>query len=321
MNIKVLALIFGGLMVETGYSSEKDNISVVMNEQDNHSAAHDPLKIAPPSAEDSRQFKKITNYIEVRNLIAYSENIPFTGIYERRYENEQKMFETNYKNGKRDGLDIGWYESGQKSHVNNFKDGKANGLFASWYESGKKQAEVNYTDGNKNGLSTDWYENGNKRLEVNYKDGKENGLWVNWNEGGQKKDEIHFIDGEMNGSATSWSDVGEKNMEVNFKNGKINNEHIEIVPEITENEHKKITSETMHDIIKRCQIKMGEEGPAMVKVCVDLDIKALEALGGYIKGHEAIVKRCTVKMAEYGYAMIKICSDQDIEAENALKKY
>ena len=27
MNIKVLALIFGGLMVETGYSSEKDNIS------------------------------------------------------------------------------------------------------------------------------------------------------------------------------------------------------------------------------------------------------------------------------------------------------
>ena len=47
---------------------------------------------------------------------------PYTGKVFELYENGQKMSEFLFKDGKRDGLSIGWHENGQKLGEVNFKD-------------------------------------------------------------------------------------------------------------------------------------------------------------------------------------------------------
>ena len=99
---------------------------------------------------------------------------PFTGVcvdyYD--YEDEQKEYETRYKDGKEDGLCTRWYENGQKEYENRYKDGKENGLCTWWYENGQKGYEIRYKDGELNGLYTYWYENGQIECEGFFKDGE-----------------------------------------------------------------------------------------------------------------------------------------------------
>ena len=63
------------------------------------------------------------------------------------YENGQKKWEINYKNGKKSGLEIWWYESGQKKSECPYKEGKKHGIAISWYENGQKKSEFKYEDG------------------------------------------------------------------------------------------------------------------------------------------------------------------------------
>ena len=75
------------------------------------------------------------------------------------------------------------------------------------------------------------------------------------------------------------------------------------------------------EIIQRCRSQMGEHGAAIVKACVDQDIKALVALNKYPEKYKSIIGRCLGQMKEYGYAIVKACADQDIKAEKALSNY
>lgn len=80
-------------------------------------------------------------------------------------------------------------------------------------------------------------------------------------------------------------------------------------------------ADVKQEIISRCRSQMGEYGAAMVKGCVDMDIKALVALNKYPKKYDSIISRCNETMGEYGYSMIKGCADQDIKAEKDLSEY
>ena len=70
------------------------------------------------------------------------------------------------------GKSYGLYKNGQKWAETNFKDGKKHGLDVLWHGNGQKMAEVNFKDGKRDGLSVAWHENGQKLFEVNFKDGK-----------------------------------------------------------------------------------------------------------------------------------------------------
>ena len=59
------------------------------------------------------------------------------------FDNGQKKEEIEYKNGKRNGLEIIWYENGRKRYESEWKNGQLNGLKISWYENGQKFGEVN----------------------------------------------------------------------------------------------------------------------------------------------------------------------------------
>ena len=95
---------------------------------------------------------------------------PYTGKAFTLWKNGQKETESNYKDGKQDGLQFEWHENGQKSWKGNFKGGKPNGLWVNWHENGQKQLEENYKDGKAYGVKMEWHPNGQKRREAIFKD-------------------------------------------------------------------------------------------------------------------------------------------------------
>ena len=75
-------------------------------------------------------------------------------------------------------------------------------------------------------------------------------------------------------------------------------------------------------IIDHCRNMMGEFGASLVKVCVDQDIRAYEALASYDPKHRAIIDRCrSMMLSTGGWNIVQVCVDQDIEAERALENY
>lgn len=75
-------------------------------------------------------------------------------------------------------------------------------------------------------------------------------------------------------------------------------------------------------IIDHCRNMMGGFGASLVKVCVDQDIRAYEALASYDPEHRAIINRCRrMMLSTGGWNIVQVCVDQDIEAERALENY
>ena len=102
----------------------------------------------------------LNDFKEKRKLTDPDGN-PFTGVcvdyYD--YEDEQKEYETRYKDGKENGLCTWWYENGQKGYEIRYKDGELNGLYTYWYENGQIECEGFFKDGEADDTSTELDEN------------------------------------------------------------------------------------------------------------------------------------------------------------------
>ena len=110
---------------------------------------------------------------DISNEIAYHKGSPYTGKSYKLHPNGQRYTETNYKDGKEDGLYVMWFENGQKAMEGNYKDGKEEGVHLMWHKNGQKSYEGNWKNGKQDGLEIGWYENGQKEYEVNWKNGDE----------------------------------------------------------------------------------------------------------------------------------------------------
>jgi antitoxin component YwqK of YwqJK toxin-antitoxin module len=233
---------------------------------------------------------QVTTEIELKNGIAFIPNtsIPFTG--KLKSISPDRVYETDYKDGKKHGLD--YMKNDFQTLEHHYINGKENGLRRSWIL-GKIDREENYKNDKLDGLSV-LYSNGTKWLEINYKNDKQDGLKTTYYPNGQKKVEENY----KNGKKISEKSFDEKESESSDK-----------------------AKEVMQEIKKRCQKQMGEHGAALVKACVDLDIKALNAIGSYMEKHKSVVTRCYSQMGEHGWALVKACADQDIQAEQALERY
>ena len=117
---------------------------------------------------------KEVSYLQNRNGIKYEVNseTPFTGRLVKKYENGQKKEETNYKDGKKDGVFTFWFENGQKKLEGKFKNGKDVGLWTGWHKNGQKGLEWNLKNGKEDGLLTIWDEEGNVTETKTSKDGE-----------------------------------------------------------------------------------------------------------------------------------------------------
>ncbi len=75
--------------------------------------------------------------LEHRDGLVYTEgsNTPYTGKVYELHSNGQKEKEGNFKDGKMDGLWVGWHKNGQKAGEGNFKDGKLVEGSEKWWNS------------------------------------------------------------------------------------------------------------------------------------------------------------------------------------------
>ncbi|MEZ7971935.1 MAG: hypothetical protein QMC00_01150 [Pseudomonadales bacterium] len=80
-----------------------------------------------------------SDQIVERKGVSYELNstTPFTGVVVDYHENGQLQVSSNYKDGKRDGLEEMYYENGQLSAKTNFKDGVRGGLAPRYAENGE----------------------------------------------------------------------------------------------------------------------------------------------------------------------------------------
>ena len=159
--------------------------------------------------------------LEFREGVFYLKGVDtrYTGNAIALYENGQKKAEDNFKDGKRDGLQLFWHQNGQKKGEINWKNGKQNGLYLGWYENGKKAMEEKYKDGKPYGSYMAWHKNGQKRSEGNYKNGKREGLFVDWHKNGQKSAEMNYKDDKWDGLHRGWHENGQILREANYKDG------------------------------------------------------------------------------------------------------
>ena len=137
------------------------------------------------------------------------ESKPYSGWVKMLYDSGQPEALARIKDGKRDGLHVGWHRNGKKKYEENNKEGERHGLYVDWHENGQKAHEATYKDGGLYGLATVWYENGKKEAEGIYKDDQLNGLAAGWHENGQKWREETLEEGKII-SEKYWNSKGEE---------------------------------------------------------------------------------------------------------------
>ena len=84
---------------------------------------------------------------QIKKLKQMNENDGNDELWTEWYENGQKQYEINYKDGQQNGLYKWWYENGQKSSEGPYKDGKPDGVWISYNRDGTVESRRTYKDG------------------------------------------------------------------------------------------------------------------------------------------------------------------------------
>ena len=115
---------------------------------------------------------EFTNKGTNQSPVMYSEKGLFNGIGFDNYDNGQLEYESNYKNGKKNGLMKRWYKSGSVHYEKNYNDGEMDGLQELFHKNGQLEMRGNYTDGERDGVFKYYSENGQLKYEKKYKNGE-----------------------------------------------------------------------------------------------------------------------------------------------------
>ena len=99
-----------------------------------------------PEGVNHNELKERGEYPDIIQYLKGSDT-PYTGKAFDLHPNGELSSVYTYKNGKQDGLLVGWHTNGQKEVEGNFKDGIPDGLSVGWHENGQKVYEGNYKDG------------------------------------------------------------------------------------------------------------------------------------------------------------------------------
>ncbi|OUR95388.1 hypothetical protein A9Q84_16260 [Halobacteriovorax marinus] len=79
--------------------------------------------------------------VKILGRFAYIKDIPFTGQYIKTSTNGSISFVFNFKNGVKDGKQIGFYKEGQKRFESFYARGLKDGPYKEWYKNGQLYKE------------------------------------------------------------------------------------------------------------------------------------------------------------------------------------
>ena len=112
------------------------------------------------------------------NGTAFANNKSGALLYEKDFENGKEIKNRNYYAYTTDSIPHLKFET-------QVKDGKRNGLRSGWYHSGKLKFEGYFKNGWNNGSYKNWYENGNLEKERFFEMGVNVGSYKNWSSNGK----------------------------------------------------------------------------------------------------------------------------------------
>lgn len=142
----------------------------------------------------------------------------------KQYNVNGKLFaETDYKNGRMNGVKKSFFDNGKLYMESSMSDDLVNGLSKEYYPNGHIKDEVNclngkveglqklYDDNGKlsgvltnhegqlNGPSTVYYPDGKINVTSNYKDGQQDGTYTHYYRNGQVNEKVDFVEGQKDG--------------------------------------------------------------------------------------------------------------------------
>ena len=121
------------------------------------------------------QITEVVNEYGNKREIKIVGNRKYITVWYNRTGN--KLYEEEYKDGKKEGKWFKWYWSGNKMCEEEYKDGKPEGKWTEWWGNGTKKEEGEFKNGKKEGKWIEWWDDGNKINEEEYKNGKQEGKW------------------------------------------------------------------------------------------------------------------------------------------------
>ncbi|MBL4715685.1 MAG: toxin-antitoxin system YwqK family antitoxin [Bacteroidia bacterium] len=107
------------------------------------------------------------------------------GYWERKFDNGNWRYQTNYKNGFLHGSCKWFYTSGNLKKEGNYKEGKEKGILKIYYENGRLQSEEEYKDGEINGYCKYYNKKNGLVREGAIINGKRDGNWKFYSEEGK----------------------------------------------------------------------------------------------------------------------------------------
>lgn len=115
-----------------------------------------------------------------------------------------KISETTYVKGKREGREIVYYPNGKKQAIINYANDKPQGLVIEYFDTGEKMSSGELVNGVENGRYTWWFKNGLKDQELNYRMGSVEGAVRNWYPDGKQKMISEYKSNQKNGKTVNW---------------------------------------------------------------------------------------------------------------------
>jgi hypothetical protein len=95
------------------------------------------------------------------------------------------------------GVRMTWYVNGQKANESQYSNGRHDGIVTAFYDDGPKCYKQHYTMGVCQGTDTAWYRSGKKRYEGEYENNKQTGTWQWWKENGDIESIREYKDGKQ----------------------------------------------------------------------------------------------------------------------------
>jgi antitoxin component YwqK of YwqJK toxin-antitoxin module len=168
---------------------------------------------------------KLRSDIKMKNYIPHGLCIDY-------YQNDTKMREFTFTEGKKNGPFIIFSENGQKIQSGNYEDDLLTAQLTSYFDSGERQSITSFTNNLPNGFIKEfqkngtmirfchykmdtihgtceiYYDNGNLRTKENFYKGMKNGTGTNYYESGQLKDSTQFKAGARVGKQIQYYENG-----------------------------------------------------------------------------------------------------------------
>ena len=156
---------------------------------------------------------KITILENYKNGLAHGQT-----VYYSQYS-ETPLSETEYTNGKKNGLFRQYYDNAKLQEDTWFKDDLKNGKSKWFNKNGQMIAEYNYKDGNFDGIQKTFYENDTVQSVSNYIDNKQSGESKEYYRNGKLKLSGKYLLGQKDGLWTEYDELGKVTKVTRFKEG------------------------------------------------------------------------------------------------------